>query len=398
MRILAFAALLFVSAAITMTGQAQDKSSIEPLVAADSEFAFDLYAQLAKKDGNLFFSPYSISNALAMPYAGAKGNTALEMQKVLHFPFDQEAVNQSFAQLIRQTQDRKAAKYKLVVANRLFGQKDYGFLPNFLKTTQLYYGAPLEEVDFIGATETARKTINSWVEKKTQDKIKDLIQPGVLDIETRLVLANAIYFKAAWKTPFTDKATKPAPFFAPGKKQNVATMHGSFTTRYYKGDGFSAVELPYEQNDLSMVIFLPEKNDDLAAFEKDLNAANLKSWMSKFSPHEVAVSLPKFKVTAEFQLNKALEALGMHDAFTNKADFSGMTSRDKLHISAVIHKAFVDVNEAGTEAAAATAVIMRLSSAITKSATFNADHPFVYLIRDNKTGSVLFIGRVVNPS
>ncbi|MBI3410552.1 MAG: serpin family protein [Planctomycetes bacterium] len=398
MRIVVLSTFVLVSALMATTGQTQDKSLTQPLVAADTEFALDLYARLAQEKGNLFFSPYSISNALAMTYAGAKGNTALEMKKVLRFPFDQDGVNQSFAQLIREIQDRKAAKYKLVVANRLFGQKDYGFLPSFLKTTQVFYGAPLEEVDFNGAAEDARKTINSWVEKQTQNKIKDLIQPGVLDAQTRLVLANAIYFKAAWMNPFAEKQTKPAPFYAPDTKVNVATMHGSIHTRFFKGDGFSALELPYEQNDLSMVLFLPEKNDGLAAFEKKMTAATLKEWLAKLSNHQVTVSLPKFKLSAEFQLNQALAALGMKDAFTDKADFSGMTSRDKLSISAVVHKAFIDVNEAGTEAAAATAVVMRLSSAIANSATFNADHPFVYLIRDNRTGSVLFMGRVVNPS
>jgi serpin B len=284
-----------------------------------------------------------------------------------------------------------------VVANRLFGQKDYGFLTRFLQVQRDAYGAPLEEVDFIGGTEAARVAINVWTAKQTNDKIKDLIQPGILNTDSRLVLANAIYFKAAWMNPFDVKRTAAAKFFAtPDRAVPVPTMNASLHTRFFKGESFSALELPYAGRELSMILFLPHKVDGLADFEKQLSAAKLLAWLAKLADHQVQVSLPKFKLTATFQLNEVLEDLGMSDAFSAKADFSGMSSRDKLFISAVVHKAFIDVNEAGTEAAAATAVGIAKES-VPQPAVFRADHPFVYLIKDNRTGALLFLGRVVDP-
>jgi serpin B len=370
----------------------------QALVDGNTEFALDLYARLAQEKGNLFFSPYSISNALAMAYDGAGGNTATEMKYVLHFPFDQQGLNPAFADLIRQLQEGKEkAKYKLVVANRLFGQKDFGFLPHFLKVQRDFYASPLEEVDFIGATEAARHAINSWVEKQTNDKIKDLIKPGVLSADSRLVLANAIYFKAAWLRPFdVERTTQENFFLSPDKSVKVPIMHASIRTGYFKTDLLSGLELAYEDRQLSMVLFLPQKRDGLADLEKQFTAANIKKWLAKLSDHQVDVALPKFKLTSEFQLNTALIALGMKDAFTPKANFSGMSTRDKLLISAVVHKAFVDVNEAGTEAAAATGIAIGLTS-VPQPAIFRADHPFVYLIKDNRTGAILFMGRLVNP-
>jgi serpin B len=217
----------------------------QALVHGNTEFALDLYTRLAQEKGNLFFSPYSISNALAMTYDGAGGNTATEMKNVLHFPFDQQGLNPAFADLIRQLQEGKdKAKYKLVVANRLFGQKDYGFLPSFLKVQREFYASPLEEVDFIGATEAARQAINAWVEKETNDKIKDLIKPGILSADSRLVLANAIYFKAAWLRPFDVKRTAKENFFlSPGKSVKAPIMHASIRTGFFKTDSLSALEL-----------------------------------------------------------------------------------------------------------------------------------------------------------
>jgi serpin B len=367
------------------------------LVQGNTEFALKLYAQLAGDKGNLFFSPYSISSALAMTYDGARNKTAAEMKQVLHFPFASEQLNPAFAELARALQSDDKSKFKLVVANRLFGQKDYGFLPKFLADQREFYGAPLEEVDFIKATEEARQTINRWAEKQTNDKIKDLIQPGVIGADARLVLANAIYFKAAWNTPFYVKATSDDDFFtAPGQSVKTPTMHTSDRAGYWSSDALSVLDLPYENRQLSMVILLPGKIDGLAVLEKNLTAANLKTWLETLSAHQVRISLPKFKQTAQFQLNKALGDMGMTDAFSKQADFSGMSSHDNLAISAVVHKAFVDVNEAGTEAAAATAVGIRVTSApVTKVVTFKADHPFIYVIRDNRTGALLFMGRVV---
>lgn len=371
------------------------KADVGRVVDGNNAFAFDLYGRLAQDPGNLFLSPYSISNALAMTWAGARGTTADQMQSTLRFPFEGPRFHASFGDLVRRLDGRKG--YRLEVANRLFGQKGYGFLPEFLTTCSKDYGAGLEEVDFVAGTEEARRIINAWVEKKTQDKIKELLKPGILSADSRLVLTNAIYFKAAWVRPFPEKATRMGEFQAAGGKVKVPLMHTNLRTGYFDGGDFSMLELPYEHHDLSMLVLLPKKADGLAALEKKLTVANLKAWTAKLGDFLVDTTLPKFKTTAEFELKKVLSAMGMPVAFQRgRADFSGMTTREKLNISAVVHKAFIDVHEKGTEAAAATAVVMERSS-LPHPATFRADHPFVYLIRDRTTGSILFMGRLVQP-
>jgi serpin B len=379
-----------------------NQAATQQVVQDNNAFALSLYGQLAQQDGNLFFSPYSISNALAMTYAGARGETATQMAGTLHFALDQERLHAAFGSLRNEIQGAGHNRaYQLQTANRLWGQKDYGFLPDFLKATEDNYDAGLIEVDFINinAREQARKTINTWVEEQTQDKIKDLIKPDILTVDTRLVLTNAIYFKAAWRHPFAPEQTKDGDFtLADGKKVMAKLMHGHVTTNYLQFDSFQALELPYEERDLSMIVLLPNEAEGLPAFEKSLTPANLTKWLDKLSDHAVNVTLPKFKVTSEFMLKDVLSEMGMPIAFDrHKADFSGMTTRERLRISYVVHKAFVDVNEAGTEAAASTAVVMERYS-LPPPATFRADHPFVYIIRDNRSGSILFLGRIVNPS
>jgi serpin B len=364
------------------------------VVKGNTRFALDLYGRVHDAKGNLFFSPYSVSTALAMTHAGARGDTAREMATTLHFPLDPQRLHPAFADLMHQVQaagkDRKAQLY---VANALWGQQGYHFQPEFLKVTRANYNAGLREVDFVGATDAARRTINAWVEGQTNQKIKELIKPGILNADTRLVLTNAIYFKAAWMSPFNEKQTRDAAFVGAGTTAKVKMMHGSVRTNYARFGDLQVLDLPYENNELSMLVFLP-KRGGLAEFEKTLTPAILAKWLAKLSDHRVDVKLPKFKVTSEFRLDDALKALGMKLAFDrNQADFSGMTTRERLFISAVVHKAFVDVNEKGTEAAAATAVVMERTSA-PPPATFHADHPFVYLLRDNRTGSILFMGRV----
>ena len=307
-----------------------------------------------------------------------------------------------FKQLLDATRPPKKGGYQLSVANALWGQKGYGFLPAFLKLVRSNYGAPLNEVDFVGATEAARKTINDWVEKETRDKIKDLIKPGVLDSLTTLVLTNAIYFKGDWASQFNEDVTKDAPFtLSAAEKVDVPMMNQKGDFGYMETEGFQALELPYAGDDLSMVVFLPRKVDGLKGFEKMLTMENLRRWISNLRKQKVIVFLPRFKMTSAFRLGQALKSLGMIDAFTLvAADFSGMNgSRDearRLYIQAVIHKAFVDVNEEGTEAAAATAVVAA-ESVRPAPPVFRADHPFFFLIRDNRTGSLLFLGRVMNP-
>lgn len=380
-------------------GQTKLSDDAQKVVQGNNQFAFDLYARLSKKDGNIFFSPYSISNALGMTYVGARGKTEEQMANTLHFTLPQQQLHPAFGEIVialnSPTQKRP---YKLEVANALWGQKGYQFLPEFLKVTQNQYGAGLKELDF-ARTEQARQTINGWVEEKTNDKIKDLIPAGVLQADTRLVLTNAIYFKSPWMEAFNARATKDADFTTGGgKKVTVPMMHQRESMSYAEGDNFQAVAIPYKDYALSMVVFLPKKGNSLADLEKSLTAKTAATVGQKMTRHMVDLKLPRFKTTSQFNLKEQLSKMGMPIAFSDNADFSGMTSREGLKIDEVIHKAFVDVNEKGTEAAAATAVIMRPTSApILRNVTFHADRPFIFLIRDNTTGSVLFMGRITNP-
>jgi len=370
-----------------------------------NRFAFDLYAKLKDQEGNLFLSPYSISTALTMTYAGARGQTAQQMAEVLHFPAnlvdDPDRLHGAYAASIKELNaGGKERGYELAVANRLWGQKGYGFLPDFLGLLKTHYGAGLEEVDFARATEAARQTINGWVEEQTKDKIKELLKPGVLDTMTRLVLTNAIYFKGQWLREFPKDATRDEDFFlAPEKKVTAPMMNQTGEFGYFGGPDFQALELPYKGEDLSMVVLLPKAKDGLADLEKALSAEKVAEAVAKLRKQKVMVVLPKFKTTAEFeQLKEPLIALGMKDAFGTDADFSGMNGKKDLFISAVVHKAFVAVDEEGTEAAAATAVVVKLTALREPPPIFRADHPFVFLIRDKRSGAVLFLGRLTDPT
>ena len=377
---------------------AREKAKL--VVKGNNAFAFDLYGRLREKEGNLFLSPYSFSTALGMTYAGARGNTKTEMAKVLRFGMLDEQLHGSFGSLISDLNDRQKSKaYQLTVANALWLQKGYPFHDAFLALTKDHYEAGLENVDYSRATEAARQTINQWVERKTNDKIKDLIKPGMLNRLTRLVLTNAIYFKGSWAEEFDKKRTRERPFtMLNGKKGQVSMMSRTDRFKYGKGDGFQILELPYKEEELSMVVFLPDAVDGLAALEGKLNAENVEKWTKGMRKRRVYVGLPKFKMTVQFGLKDVLSSMGMIDAFLgNKADFSGMTNVERLFISAVIHKAYVDVNEEGTEAAAATAVVMEGGAMPAPLPVFRADHPFFFMIRDNLTGSVLFMGRLTKP-
>ena len=370
----------------------------------NNQFASDLYARLrSDKPTNLFFSPYSISTALAMTDAGAKGLTEKQMSDVLRFSVSRDKLGPAFAQL-RQTLVSKDEKpdFQLRVANRLWGQQGFHFLPAYLQTTKDEYGAELGLVDFKKQAEGARKEINAWVEEQTDHKIKDLLAPGVLNSDSRLVLTNAIYFKARWQTEFTKGATADAPFHVSAEKNDsVPMMHQTHRFSYGESEDVQALELPYGRGNLAMLILLPKKNDGLADLEKGLNGENVKKWTANLKPRLVQVSLPKFKLNAEFSLAKVLDSMGMKLAFSDQADFTGMSNEEPLKISAVIHKAFVDVNEEGTEAAAATAVVITRAMAVMprpeETVVFHADHPFVFLLRDHQTGSILFMVRLANP-
>jgi serpin B len=368
-----------------------------------NEFATDLYARLrSDRTTNLLFSPYSISVAMAMTDAGAAGQTEAQIAKVLHFPVPEPRVHPAFSTLreLLVPNDR-TSDFQLRIANRLWGQKDFHFQPAFLEVTKADYGADLGLIDF-KQTEAARKTINSWIEDQTDNKIQDLLAPGVLDTDTRLVLTNAIYFKARWTHEFGKGSTIDAPFHTSDSKQIlVPTMHQTHRLRYGASDDLQVLELPYAQDgSLSMLFLLPKKIEGLTDLEERLTNENLQKWSAGLQPRLVKVHLPKFKMTSEFNLGDVLESMGMSLAFSDKADFSRMGTQEQLFISAVIHKAFVDVNEEGTEAAAATAITMKRSAAFPspeEPIEFRADHPFVFLIRDNRTQSILFLGRLVNP-
>lgn len=388
------------------------------VVKGNNEFALGLYAKLRAKEGNLFLSPYSISTALAMTYAGAQGQTETQMAKVLHFPtlpkvilenpereqtepsWKQSRFHPTFGAIIKDLNARgQKGGYELTVANALWGQQGSGFLTEFLKLIKTNYDGQLIEVDFVKATEMARKTINAWVEKKTKNKIRDLIARGVLNRMTRLVLTNAIYFKGNWASQFEKDKTEDVPFtLASGEKVDVAMMNQTGQFDYMETEDFQGLELPYVDNELSMIILLPKWNDELASLEEILTTENLSQWLGKLRKSEVIVSVPKFKMTSQFSLASVLKSMGMTDAFApNMADFSGMNGKRDLFISAVVHKAYVDVNEEGTEAAAATGVVVGITVGPRQIPVFRADHPFLFLIRDNKSGSILFIGRMANP-
>lgn len=396
------AILLLVSLCFAGQGCAADHPDVSAVTTGNTAFACDLYARLRTQPGNLFFSPYSISAALAMTYGGARGETAAQMAHVLHFDLPQDELHPVFAALEADLATvQKNGKVELRVANSLWPQKGHRLLPVFLSLCKRHYDTTITQLDYVTAAEPARQTINTWVEDKTNNKITDLIAPDVLSALTRLVLVNAVYFKGDWASQFDAKQTAKKPFHV-SAAQTVETplMQQKKEFRYAEVDGLQLLQLPYAGDDLSMIVLLPRRADGLAAIELQLTPQNLAAWTAALHPCDVAVFLPKFQMTSQFSLEDKLAALGMADAFDEGADFSGMDGRRDLFISAVIHKAFVDVNEEGTEAAAATAVVITRSVSMQPAFTpvFRADHPFLFLIYGNHTGSILFLGRVIDPT
>lgn len=381
----------------------------------NNAFAVGLYRQLRSNEGNLFFSPYSISTALAMTYAGAKDRTQEQMAQTLCYPTCMQVVQklgltgepltpeqfaQTFGRIIEDLNSRGGnGKYELRVANALWGQKNYEFLRSFTQLVRDNYGGKLQKVDFVKAVERARRTINSWVEKQTNDKIKDLIGPGVLDASTRLVLTNAIYFKGDWASQFKKDRTQNEPFILlGGGTVQTPMMNQKAQFGYMETDAIQVLEMPYAGDELAMMVLLPKKADGIGELEKALTAESLAQWLNAVNSREVVVAMPKFKMTSKFSMADVLRTMGMTDAFTSDADFSGMTGRRDLFLSAVIHQAYVDVNEKGTEAAAATAIGIKATAMLPdQPPVFRADHPFLFLIRDKASGGILFLGRVMNP-
>jgi serpin B len=386
---------------------AAEPAAPNPAVDGNSTFAFELYAQLRQSEkGNLFFSPASIHAALAMTYAGAKAETAAQMANVLHYPEDRKALAAAYGTLLKTLNnapldwDKKPA-YALSIVNALWGQKGYPFVADFLTLNKEHFGAGLNEVDF-AQSESARKTINDWVAQKTKDRIKDLIPQGVLDDLTRLVLTNAVYFKSRWAEEFREEATQDGPFTRlDGKPVTVPLMCRQDGYSYGENDQVQILELPYNRHALNMVIVLPKKAAGLPDVEKDLDAKRVGQWLAGLKGVEVLVTVPRFKIEGSFSLADALKAMGLTDAFVfKKANFTGVATVEDLYISAILHKSFVEVDEKGTEAAAATAVVMAAGAAPgepEKPRIFKADHPFLFLIRHRATGEILFLGRLMDP-
>jgi serpin B len=386
---------------LVSSASAADRPPVQTVAEGNTAFALELYQKLCRADGNLFLSPYSISTALAMTYGGAQGDTAQQMVATLHFSLDQKQIHPAFDELRDHLNAvQKKGKIQLHIANSLWPHKDYPFLKEYLALLKKYYGASITPVDYKTANEEARTRINEWVEKETEEKITDLIQPGVLTPLTRLVLVNAIYFKGNWARQFDASLTHEAPFYlTPAKTVQAPFMTQERTLQYGEDEGLQILELPYEGDDLAMLILLPRRVDGLAELEKALTPENLNQWITYLRERKIEVFVPKFKLASSFSLKEALVAMGMRDAFDQStANFAGMDGTTLLYISAAIHQAVAEVNEEGTEAAAATGIVMGLKAIPEPSPTFRADHPFIFLIRDNRTGSILFMGRVVDPT
>ncbi len=395
-------ALSVTSGAPANGDEGDGSAKAESVAEGNTRFALDLYGQLKEAEGNLFFSPYSISTALAMTYAGARGGTQEQMGRALRFSLDQPELHPAFAALAGELERvQTEGNVELNIANSLWPQEDYDFLQEYLDLVEKHYGAPIIPVDYRRA-EAAAEAINAWVEDETGGLIKDLIGPDALDQLTRLVLANAIYFKGDWATPFEEDRTEDAPFhFGEDKTVDVPMMHQKNHLPYAEADGVQILELPYKGGDVSMLVFLPEEKGDLGRVEEMLTAepGRLREWTQELRRREVEVYFPKFTMEWGPQsLEPHLKALGMEDAFEHgNADFSGMDGSRELYIKDVVHKAFVEVDEKGTEAAAATGVIVGVTSVGPPPPVFRADHPFLFVIRENTTGSPLFIGRVSEP-
>ena len=406
-------ATILLAAAILAASSASAKSSDldeTALVRGNTAFALELYNQLKDEPGNLFLSPHSISTALAMTYAGARGDTAEEMARALSFDLPTERLHVAFSNQ-KLSLGKANDNVEISVANALWPHQNYRFLPKYLDTLRRDYDSVGRPLNY-GQAEQARQVINQWVEEETKEKIKNLIPAGVLNAMTRMVLTNAIYFKSDWASQFKKQHTREAPFkIAEGKTAKTPLMYQSAKFGYHADADVQVLDLPFKGKHLALSVLLPNQGGGprfgprpknpapkktLADLEKILSPEKLQAWLDKLRPMKIDVWLPKFKMTSQFGLSGPLQALGMKKAFTHEADFSGMDGSKNLYVSDVLHKAFVEVNEEGAEAAAATAAIFALKSA-RMNPRFRADHPFLFLIRDKLTGSILFLGRYAEP-
>ncbi|MFP4482557.1 MAG: serpin family protein [Thermovirgaceae bacterium] len=391
----------------SMAAESKNAMDCETLVEGNNRFALDLYTSLAAEETfegqNVFLSPYSVSSALAMTWAGSMGETAGQMEKVLRFQMGSKKTHEAFHEfdtMLETFQEEEAVE--LSVANSIWPQAGYPLKEDYVKLVRQNYGITVTPVDYRGNAEVARETINSWVEGETNKKITNLIGKNVLTPLTRLVLVNAIYFKGTWLHPFDAEATCKTPFHLNREETvEVPMMHQEGRFRYAEHKGMQAVELPYGKDNLSMLVLLPEEEKALEALEADLSVEELQQMSQAMELRKVRVSLPRFEITwGTHSLKGVLKSHGMKIPFeAGQADFSNMAGEPgDLNIGDVLHKAFVKVSEEGTEAAAATAVIVVTRSATSEEvAVFRADRPFLFFIRENSTGAILFMGRCMNP-
>jgi len=370
------------------------------LASATNQFAFELYLNLKDSEGNIFFSPFSLSTAMAMTYEGARGRTAEEIKQVFHYPDNLEVMREEFAEIINLI-NKKDKQYELHTANALWAQKGYPLLTEYVSTVEKYYGGKVTDLDFARETENSRLKINRWVEEQTNNRIKDLIPPGVLNQLTRLVLTNAIYFKGNWENQFPKENTKEEEFMVtPEKKVKVQMMSiREKRFNYLENEELQLVELPYAGQEISMLVLLPK--NDLTSLEPRLTASQLNEYKRQLRSEKIDIYLPKFKFETKYMMGGKkgiLGRMGMPTAFSPaEADFSGINGRRDFYLSEVVHQAFVEVNEEGTEAAAATGLVVGVTMVV-KKIVFRADHPFIFIIQDRATGNILFMGRVVDPS
>jgi len=389
------------------------KSDLQTLTAGNRAFTADLYNKLRTKDGNLIFSPYSISLALAMTYGGARTETAGQIADTLHFLLPEETLHPAFNALSQYLETlaqpptssqptptgEQPKGLQLDIANSIWGQKDFDFQQAYLDLLAQNYGAGLRLVDFNTDAEAARQQINDWVSQQTQDKIQDLFPQGSLDANTRLALVNAIYFKASWMNAFNSDKTQPDVFhLKDGSQVSVPMMSSGEAAKFYaRGTDYQVVGLPYLGNQSMMVILLPDQGK-FDQVETSLDGQQLNAVLNSLQNKEIELSMPKFKFESQFSLPQTLASMGMPAAFDPaQADFSGMDGGRDLFISQVMHKAFVNVDESGTEAAAATGVAMSLT-AVQETISVNVDRPFMFFIYEPTHGTILFAGRVLNPT
>jgi len=370
------------------------------IVSGINSFNIASYQQLARADANLALSPFNIAAALSMTLPGARGRTATEIARVLHQHYD-SSYDSDFAVLVDDlTKAGNTGANELLNANGLWVQKGFPIQAPFKEALANQYHAPIVLLDFVTNPESAREEINRWTEQHTKDKIKELFPAGSLNDQTRMVLTSAIYFYGKWQDPFLASRTEAGSFtLQSGALKQTKFMHQTSHFNYTETSSSQILEMRYAGSGLAFDVLLPKTSTGLVEIEKSLTSGNLTAWLGNLTGCNVRVSLPKFRAESEFSLGKTLSAMGMPTAFTNNADFSGIDSRGNLAISEVEHKAFVDVSEQGTEAAAATGITAHPAAMRAPQSTvvFRADHPFLFIIRDSRSGVMLFIGRLVNP-